>query len=79
MSTHPYQLHSIAISKDFKAFFNKSYNNIIKFWDCFDSIKWSPHLLVDKKTKHLKINPVFFRKSLWEIDRKEEYDSIMHK
>ena len=28
---HPYQLHSIVISKDFKVFFNKGYNNIIEF------------------------------------------------
>ena len=31
MSTHPYQLHFILISKDLKASFNKSCNNIIKF------------------------------------------------
>ena len=36
---HPYQLYSIMISEDLKKFFNKNPNNIIKFWDCPDSVK----------------------------------------
>jgi len=39
MSTYPYQLHSIIILKDLKAFFNKNCNNIIKFWNCPNFIK----------------------------------------
>ena len=56
---HSYQLHFITILKDLKKFFNKSPNNFIDFWDCLESIKWSPHLLVNKESKHLKINPVY--------------------
>ena len=75
-STH---LHSIAVSKDLKSFFNKSLDNTIKFWDCPDSIKWPPQSLVDRDIKCLKINPIFPSKSSWEVDRKKECDSIIHK
>ena len=57
-SIHLYQLHSIAIFKNFRSFFNKNSNNLIAFWGFFDSTKWSPHLLVDKELKCLKINLV---------------------
>lgn len=79
MSTYLYQLHSIAISKDLKVFFNKSCSNIIKFWDCPNLIKLSPHSLVNRKTKHLKIDSIFSSKLLWEVDKKEECNSIVHK
>jgi len=55
-SVHPYQLHSITISKNLMCFFKKNLNNVIAFWVCSDSIKWLPHLLVDKDSKHLKID-----------------------
>ena len=62
-SIHLYQLHSITISNVPRVFFNKNSNNSILFWDCSSSIKWSPHLLVDKESKCLKVNPVLPRKS----------------
>ena len=61
---HLYQLHPIVISKDFKKFFNKISNNFIDFWDCLESIKWSLHLLVDKESKCLKIDPILPSKLL---------------
>jgi len=76
MSTYLYQLHSIVISKDLKVFFKKSCSNIIKFWDCPNFIKWS---LVNRKTKHLKIDSIFSGKLLWEVDKKEECNFIVHK
>jgi len=77
MLIHPYQLHFIAISKDLKKFFNKDPNNIIKFLDCPDNVKWSPYMLVNEEIKHFQINPVFPRKSLRKFSRKEECDSIV--
>ena len=50
---------------------------VIAFWDCPDSIKWSPHLLVDKESKHIKIDPIFLSKTSWEFSRKEECDTIV--
>jgi len=38
-SIHPYQLQSIAIVQDLRAFFTKSSNNSIAFWDCPSSEK----------------------------------------
>jgi len=52
---------------------------MIVFWDCPDSIKWSPHLLVDKESKSLKIDSVFTRKISWEFSRKEECNTIVNK
>ena len=63
MLIHLYQLHSIVILRDLKKFFNKNLSSVIEFWDCLDSIKWLPHLLVDKETKHLKIDPTLLSKS----------------
>jgi len=50
-SIHPYQLHSITISKDLREFFNKNSINLISFYDCPSSDKWPPHLLINKKLK----------------------------
>ena len=36
---HLYQIHSIAISKSFRQFFNRNPHNSILFWNCLDSIK----------------------------------------
>ena len=59
---YPYQLYSIAISKDLRCFFNQNSNNSIAFWDCSNSIKWSPHPLVDKESKCLRIDLVLLSK-----------------
>jgi len=36
-------------------------------------------LLVDKESKHLKIDLVYPSKPSWEFSKKEEYNSIVHK
>ena len=79
MTIHPYQLYSIAISKDLKDCFNKNSINFILFWDCPSSDKWPPHLLVDKESIHLKMNPVLPSKLSWEFSRKKEYNSVICK
>ena len=48
---HPYQLQSIAIDQDLRAFFNKYAQNSINFWDCSNNTKQYYHILVDKETK----------------------------
>ena len=73
-SIHLYQIYSIAISKSFRQFFNR---NLILFWNCFDSIKWSPHILVENELKCIKINPILPSRTLWEFSRKEECNSII--
>ena len=74
---HPYQLHLIALLKSLREFFNKNSDNLISFWDCPSSIKWSLHTLVDKESKHILINPILPSRMSWEFSRKEECDSII--
>ena len=76
-SVHLYQLHSIVISKNLRCFFKKNSNNAIAFWNCPDSIKWSPHFLVDKKSKCIKIDHIFPSKMSWGFRKKEECNIIV--
>ena len=46
---HPYQLYSIVILQNLRAFFSKKSNNFIVFWDFPSSIKWIHHLLSIKR------------------------------
>jgi len=39
-SSHPYQIHSTAIARELREFFNKYTNNYIKFWDCHSTENW---------------------------------------
>ena len=50
---------------------------MIPFWNCPSYDKWSPHLVVDKKTKQFKMDPILPNKSSWEFSKKEEYDIIL--
>jgi len=77
LSNYLFQLHSIVIFQDLRAFFDRNSNNTISFWDCSSSNKWPSHLAVDKKTKQLKINPIFLCKSSWDFSKKEEYNIIL--
>jgi len=38
-SSHLYQIHSAAISRELREFFQKDSNNSIKFWDCPSNYK----------------------------------------
>jgi len=58
-SSHPYQLHSSAISCKLRDFFEKDNNNSIEFWDCPSCCKWSLHNIVDKETKKFDLTPIF--------------------
>jgi len=75
--SHPYQLQSITIAQDLRAFYNKSSNNSIAFWDCPSSEKWIHHLAINKGTKQLYCESSFPCKSSWDFNKKEECDSII--
>ena len=70
MSNHPYQLHSIAISSNIRGFFQKNFSNLILFWDCTSHNRWPSYSLVDKKSKHYKIDSILPSKSLWKFSKK---------
>jgi len=78
-SYHPFQLHSITISQDLRAFFSKNPRNSITFWDCPSNDKWSSYQLVDKESKTSKFHPILPSKTSWDYSRKEKCDSILKK
>ena len=77
LSYHSYQLHSIAVSINLRAFFSKSSSSSITFWNYPSSAKWPLHSAADKETKQFKIDLVFPCKSLWDFRKKEECNSIL--
>ena len=60
---HSYQLQSIAISSNLRKFFNKNNSNFILFWNCPSNNKWPLYLLVDKKSKFHRIDPILPNKT----------------
>jgi len=62
-SNHPYQLQSIAMSKELREFFNKDSSNYIVFWDCLSNNKWPFHFIVNKKSKEFNLTPLLPYKS----------------
>ena len=75
---HLYQIQLSVILRELREFFNKSYFNFIKFWDCSSSDHWSLHTTVDKETKNFNLSSLFPCKSLWNSDRKKECDNILN-
>ena len=76
-STHPYQIHSAAISMELREFFSKDFQNCIKFWDCPSKQQWVLHQLVDKETKNMVSTLLFPCKSSWDFCKKSECKSIL--
>ena len=74
---HPYQLQSIAIAQDLRAFLNKHTQNSIDFWDCPSNAEWSHHVLVDKETKKFNLTPILLCKALCNFNKKEECNNII--
>ena len=76
-STHPYQIHSAAISSELREFFSKDSQSHIKFWDCPSKQQWALHQIVNKETKNMVSIPIFLCKSSWDFCKKSEYNSIL--
>jgi len=77
LSVHPYQLQSIAITKDLRMFFNKHLTSSIKFWDYPSDSKWFYHVLVNKDIKKFNLVPNYSCKLLWDFNKKEKYNIII--
>ena len=78
-SIHSHKLYTIIISSDLGNFFNRNVNNSISFWDCSSNDKQPPYLLVNKESKHHKINLILSSKSSQKFSKKEECNSIVKK
>jgi len=70
-------VHSIAVAKDLRTFFNKNQLNTIEFWDCPSDAKWPHHMEVDKETKCFNPTPLFPTKESWDFSKKAESDDII--
>jgi len=75
--THPYQIQFIAIAQDLRSFFEKSVHNIIEFWNYPSNAKYIHYLIIDKETKKFNISPIFPCKLSWDLNVKDEYNSII--
>ena len=76
-STHPYQIHSTAISMELREFFSKDSQNYIEFWDCPSKQHWTLHQLVNKETKNMVSIPSFPCKQSWDFCKKSKCKSII--
>ena len=76
-STHPYQIHSAAITMVLREFFSKDSQNCIKFWDCPSKQQWALYQIVHKETKNMVSIPLFPCKSSWDFCKKSECNSIL--
>ena len=64
LSIYPYQIQTLAISKEIREFFKRNHYNSLEFWDCPSQDKWLLHDIVNKETKKFNLSPIFSCKSL---------------
>ena len=74
---HPYQIQSIAISKDLQKFFNKHSNNSVEFWDYPSDKDWHLHTQVDREMKKFNLIPLYPSKTSWDFSKKKKFDDII--
>ena len=77
-SSHLYQTHSIAISKELQKLFKVSVNNHIDFWDCHSKVNWPLHTAVDCNTKKFVTSLSFSCKSSWDFCKNHGDKSILN-
>ena len=59
ISSHPYQIHTIAILEDLCTFFSKNSINSIEFWKSPSRLNWHLHKTIDHKLKSSNHTPIF--------------------
>ena len=77
LSSHPYQLQSIAILCELREFFHKDINNSVKFWDCPSKENWYLYLVVDKDSKSFVSMACFPSMSSWDFSKKQVCNNII--
>jgi len=78
LSSHPFQVHSVAILTELQKFFLQHQINSIEFWECPSHLNWSLHKVVDKETKAFNPIPLFPSKTSWDFSKKSESDDILN-
>ena len=77
-SSHPFQLHSVAILCELQRFFNSNHNNSIEFWECPSRLKWKFHHDTDKDSKSFFPIPLYPCKTSWDFCKKTDSDDIIN-
>ena len=76
-SSHPFQIHVVAISAELRIFFSKNHDNSIEFWKCPSHCKWPLYEIVNEETKQFHLYPQYPCKLSWDFSKKNESDDIL--
>jgi len=76
--SHPFQLHTTAILRELREFFNSNHVNSIEFWECPSCLKWRLHRDVDKDSKSFHLIPIFSCKISWDFCKKTNSNDIIN-
>jgi len=77
-NSHPFQLHSAAILRELRDFFNSNPDNSIEFWEYQSHLKWRLHHDVNKDSKSFHPIPFYPCKISWDFCKKTDSDDIIN-
>ena len=77
-SSHLLQKQVVLIFNDLRIFFNRHYENTIKFWECPSKCKQRFHKHVNIETKSFTLTLLFLIKNLWDFSKKSECNNIIN-
>jgi len=77
-NSHPFQLHSAAILRELRDFFNSNPDNSIEFWEYPSHLKWRLHHDVNKDSKSFHPIPFYPCKISWDFCKKTDSDDIIN-
>jgi len=76
-SSHPCQIHAVAILEELRLFFSKNSSNSIEFWECSSCFNWHLHKAVSHELKASNPTPILSCKTSWNYSKKTKYDDIL--
>ena len=77
-SSHPLQIHAVAILEELHQFFSKNPINLIEFWECPSHLEWHLHKAVNLEMKASNPTPVYLCKMTWDYSKKMECNDILN-
>ena len=77
-SSHPLQIHTVAILNELQQFFSRDSNNSIEFWEYPSRLNWHLHKAVDLEMKASNPMPIYSCKMSWDYSKKTECDNILN-
>jgi len=76
-SSHPCQIHIVAILGELCLFFSKNSANSIEFWECPSRLNWHLHKAINHESKASNPTPIFPCKTSWDYSKKTECNDIL--